>query len=551
MDYVQAVRAGLLAVVAIGLGASSAAAQMDGCEFGERGRNDGNFRTIPQVGPIWYIGGPHFVCADGVEIFADSAVSYENRGLQHLIGRVRYLAPGRELRADEARYFQPQGRLQATGNVSLIDSEAGSTIEHGDLVLLLVTDFRDEETMTVTTGDDGVRPVALLAPPTGEVEPLEADEIEEEEAPGEEEAQELPLAPQSPPEPYTVVSDRMFLRGAGYFAAAGTVEIVQDSLLAFADSMEYDQEAGDLRLVGEARLESDAYELEGQTITMGTPGAQDSEVRAIRDARLIGDDLELTSAQILMFLRDDALERLVATTLAGSGDATPDSLDLERPEAFVQDFRLTADSLEVLAPSQTIERVLAAGTARSVSTSGDSLNVEVLPEVARTDWLEGDTIIVTFAPVSDLDDGEMDVQEIVAIASARSLYRLPPNDSTAEVGIDPPAVHYVTGDQIRIEMDGGEVSRMQVMGQTRGVHLEPLRGAAAPDSTVVPPDTSIVLPDTAQADAILADTVRTDTLSVTVGESAAHELSAPRHEERPEPVRDNTPSPEEVPWTRQ
>jgi lipopolysaccharide export system protein LptA len=525
-----------------------AAAQMDGCEFGSKGRNDGIFRTLPQIGPVWYIGGPHFVCADGVEIFADSVVSYENRGMQDLIGRVRYLSPGRELRADEARYFQREGRLQANGNVSIRDDEGGSTIDNGNLVLLLVTDFRDEEEMTVSTAGDGIRPVARLAPP-----PLTA-ELPEEVARGDSTAitEARPPVPgeTASTEPYRVVSDRMFLRGGGYFAAAGSVEIERDSLFAWADSAEYDQAGGGLNLEGGGRVESAAYQLEGQSIQMGSPGAATNQVRATRDAKLVGNDLELTAAQIRMFLREGALERLVARSLHRV-DGEGSSSDAERPEAIIKTFRLTADSLEVIAPNERLERVLASGSARSVSTSGDTLNVEVLPDVALWDWLEGDTIVVTFAPRDEgADDGQMDVEHIIALAGARSLYRLPPNDSSAVTGTDPPAVHYVTGTEIRIDMDAGQVSGMQVAGQTRGVHLEPL---------ILPPppaDTALVGPDSAGAAADTSEVVQDTTAMDTVSSDDPLEIQSSgsgqephQREERSEPAKE-TPPREDAPWTQ-
>lgn len=527
---------------------TGAGAQMDGCEFGPRGRNDGIFRTLPQIGPVWYIGGPHFVCTDGVEIFADSVVSYENRGMQDLIGRVRYLAPGRELRADEARYFQREGRLQANGNVSIRDDEGGSTIENGDLVLLLVTDFRDEEEMTVSTAADGIRPVARLAPPAP------AAELPEEVAGGDSTAitEALPPAPEetASTEPYRVVSDRMFLNGGGYFTAAGSVEIERDSLFAWADSAEYDQTGGALNLEGAARVESAAYQLEGRSIQMGSPGATTNEVRATRDATLIGTDVELTAAQITMFLREGALERLVATSLPPVGVEPAASVDAARPEAIIQTFRLTADSLEVIAPNERLERVFASGSARSVSSSGDSLNVELLPDVALQDWLEGDTIVVNFAPRNEgADDGQMDVEHIVALAGARSLYRLPPNDSSAVTGTDPPAVHYVTGTEIRIDMDAGQVSGMQVVGQTRGVHLEPLIRPPPPadtalvvsDSTGAAADTSGVILDTAVIDTVSSDD------AVEIQDRGSGQEPHPR-EERSEPAKE-TPTREDAPWT--
>lgn len=442
-------------------------------------------QTLPGLGRVTYITRPHFLCQGGVQIFADSAVAYGDRGMSHMLGAVRYVESTRELRSDEARYFSNEGRLQAQGHVTMRDDAQGSSIRNGDLVYLLKTDFRDREEMTVTTGRDGLRPVAVLSPPP-------AEDAE-------------PGAP--PAEPYTVIGDRIFLLGSGYFTATGTVEIVRDSLLAFADSAEYDQEAGSLLLNGSARVEGSSYELEGRTITMGSPGAATSEVNATHGARLVGNDLLLTAARIVLFLEDDALQRLVAIPIARTGPAVADSLEAERPRATVQDFVLTADSLEVNAPDQTVERVFAAGTARSVSTSRDSLNVELLPEVARTDWLEGDTVVVLFRrPIPDsVDDlvesverlgtgpdtsDELEVDSIVAIGGARSLYRLPPNDSTARPGTDPPAVHYVVGDRITIQMSGKEVEAMRVVGQTRGVHLEPFGRATPP-----PPDTGVVRTD--------------------------------------------------------
>jgi len=499
--------------------ASSAHAQ-DSCVAGNLGRNDVLSSTVPGLGRITYVSGAHFVCDGGSQIWADSAVVYDSRSMSEFIGSFRYVDGDRELLADDARYFFDLGRLQAEGNVSLRDEAAGSSIRRGDLVLMLANDLRDEESMTVTTGADGLRPIAVLAPPTDSTA-LAADSLLAE--------------PREPETPYTITGDRIDLRGGSSFTSSGTVEIVRDSLVAFADSVEYDSSLGGLVLSGSARVVGEGYDLVGRTITMDSPAGAARTLRSQRHAVLTGDDLLLTSAQIIVFMKDDALERLVAIPIARGGagatlDSAVDSADFELPRATVDDFLLTADSLEVWAPGESIERVFAAGSARSASTSRDTLNVRSLPEVARTDWLEGDTVIVTFRspgrPTTDLEglvnhpdsvgwvapadsgglspadsvtlapppvpvtaqvspaDGaerpKREVEAIVAKGKARSLYRLIPSDTTARIGVDPPAVHYVVGDEIRIEMEEGEVRGMQVKGQTRGVHLEPLRRAVPP-----------------------------------------------------------------------
>ena len=528
------------ALALVGVGPSVASGQ-DSCVAGDLGRNDVFLATVPGLGRITYVSGAHFVCEGGGQIWADSAVVYDSRSLSEFIGSFRYVDGSRELLADGARYFFDLERLQAEGNVSLRDEEAGSSITNGDLVLMMANSMREEESMTVTIGSDGRRPVAVLSPPVDSTA----------------------LEPAGPPTPYTVTGDRIDLRGASSFAATGDVEIVRDSLLAFADSVEYDQLLGDLLLSGSARVEGEGYDLEGRAITMDSPGAASSTLRAVRDARLTGTDLLLTSAQIVVYMVDDALERLVAIPITRgvprAGDPPADSADLVLPRATVDDFVLTADSLEVLAPGESIERVFAAGRARSTSRSRDTLNVASLPEVARTDWLEGDTVIVTFrtlepdasvdAVVDSLDGvapggrdarPRREVEAIVARVRARSLYRLEASDTTARVGIDPPAVHYVVGDEIRIEMVEGEVRGMQVKGQTRGVHLEPLRRAAPVAST----------------DSANTDTLVTDTLGIAPGgvpegrdaPSAASPDDTPTTPTVPSGVND-APR-EEKPWTR-
>jgi hypothetical protein len=217
------------------------------------------------------------------------------------------------------------------------------------------------------------------------------------------------------------------------------------------------------------------------------------QVQAVHDAVLTGEELVLTSPEIRIYLIDDLLQRLIAVMAPAAPEAVAADTSAARPLAEADDFELTADSIEVIAPGEALQRIFAGGTARSVSRARDSLNVDLLPEVARTDWLEGDTVIVTFVPVDTLDrvesvvdaaEGEplaadtaqsaYRIDKIVARGDARSLYRLPPADTTGVAGVDAPAVHYVLGDEIAIIMADGEVDYMEVTGQTRGMHLEPV-----------------------------------------------------------------------------
>lgn len=576
------------ALLALAVAPQPGAAQ-EGCIFGDRGRNDFVGRTLPGVGRVTYIGGPHFVCEGGVEIFADSSVAYDARGMSDLIGSVRYVEEGREMRADRARYFTNEGRLQAEGNLLVIDEVNGSSIRDGELVYLLETDFRDIAEMTVTVGQDGMRPRAVLTPPPDTIRADSVGAVSDEASPSPDPTEaggEGDAAAER--EPYTVDADRIYLRGQGYFTASGDVVIERDSLFAYADSAEYDQGGDGLVLEGDARVDGEAYELTGRRILMSNPGGDSSQVQALREARLVGEDVLLTAARIVVMLEDGGLERLVATPIRLDPEAEPDSLALQRPEALVEEYVLTADSLSVSAPEERLQRVFAAGRARSVSSARDSLNTEVLPEVARKDWLEGDTVIIRFqgappvpplvdagpatdvvtgevmgpdgssdslavadslvqvradtpadsaalpdstvqaadpaaeptqdeapppAPEPDIvlnpvdPDAEPEVEEIVARGSARSLYRLVPNDSTFQAGTHPPAVHYVVGQEIRVRLQEGEVQGMSVTGQTRGVHLEPLRRPAVADSAGALPDSAAVIDTTGTPSGAVVDTM--------------------------------------------
>jgi hypothetical protein len=256
---------------------------------------------------------------------------------------------------------------------------------------------------------------------------------------------------------------------------------------------------------------------------MGTDAAGSNEIQAVREALLTGEDLTLRAPLIKLYLVEGAVERLVAVPLPSGTDSPPaaleegvgraqttsrtgaadaaeagaDTASVGRPVAVAERFELTADSLDLTAPGDVVERIFAAGRARSVSQARDSLNVEALPEVARQDWLEGDTIVINLEPArpdslaasarapGEEAEREYEIETIVARVGARSLYRLPPQDSTAQAGVDLPAVHYVLGDEITIHMSEGEVREMEVVGQTRGVHLEPLSRAAATGDTAV------------------------------------------------------------------
>lgn len=482
----------ILAILTIAL--PDQAAAQEGCALGE-GSTRVRTERDPRGGTITRLDTPHFECADGVEIWADSAVAYQVDAMSILYGSVRYIDRQRELRANNARYFTNVGRLQAQGRVFVTNFEDGSTVENGDLVYLRQTEYRDIEEMTVTTGSDGLRPRATVYPKRAEAVEDETTMDEPADTTSAEPDADVAAQPEpAEPEAYLVVGDLLVFRGNSYFNATGTVEIERDSLLAFADSAEYTGEVGQLVLAGSARVEGDTYELVGRTITLTSAADGSDEVYALDDAVLTGEDLRVTAPRIVLRLLGGEIDHMVAVPMAVLASditarrAPPDSVPArQRPFAVSGDIQLTGDSLDLAAPGGALERIFAAGKARSVSSGRPTLNVASLPDLAQTDWMDADSIEVILRPVTDdsTSASGYEAERIIARIGARSLYRLMPSDSTAVMGVDPPAVSYMVADTITIFMVDGQADRVESVGQVSGWHLEPL--ARSPADSVAGP----------------------------------------------------------------
>jgi hypothetical protein len=339
--------------------------------------------------------------------------------------------------------------------------------------------------------------------------------------------------------PYEIDAQRFILQGSRFFRAGGSVVVTRDSLRAVADSLEYDQDLGTLFLSGESRVTTAQTDLEADAIRLDIPQDEVRSALATGQAILLGEDLKLLAPIVTLFFTKGIMERLVAQrdaaadSLAEEGAApqppggrprraplpavvTELGLDTfpSRPFAVAQDFILEGDSVDVLAPAEVLEQVKAMGMARGESSGRDSLNAADTPSLIARDWLEGDTIVAFFtrtdqAPVppdslalesdpevlnADTARSKYQLHQLLAMGRARSMYRMAASDSTIVAEGGRFAVHYVVGDAITILLnEDGEAERMEVMGQTRGIHLEPVKGGRLPADTLVVPDTSGVV----------------------------------------------------------
>lgn len=484
-------RALLLALVGLALllAGTEVAGQRSSCDLRDSRRVVSNQSNNARV---TYVSGPRWECNDGSRIEADSSVTFESTSFTQLFGNVFFRDAKRELYADRAQYFSDVGRLQAQGSVRLINLEDGSFVTGEDLVLLQEGGARTEEVVTVREG----RPHARIVP-----------RVRRESTATEGSAGLSQLENSTETVPYEVDADLIHLVGDRLFQARGRVEITHETLQAYGDSLEFQQDIGLLTLFENARILSqdtvsgDTLDLRGDTITLDLPNDRIEEIEARGGARLLAEDIDMRGPIIRLFFEDEELERVFTfqrageedlipvTPVNGGPDSPPPVVGVEQPRTVAEGFVLTGDSIRVDLSGGGLERVIATGSARGVSTARDSLNTDTTDELIRSDWIEGDTIIVTFHSVSadsgDAPTGGPEATEptrrqidlLVARGRARSFYRSAPESAGAGPGPQALELNYVIGDEVRLFMKDGEVERMEVNNPT-GVYLQPRRSPA-------------------------------------------------------------------------
>jgi lipopolysaccharide export system protein LptA len=511
--------------------------------------------TLSNQTRMFFFTSPTIRCPGGVRISADSARVYESTNYNQLWGHVVFSDQDSRLSSDQAQYFSDQRRLVAQGNAVLTDQTEGSIIRGDNMILVRAGPRQPEDLLTVTgrrphatlypirqpepevvlpdTADQGAQalpPDSTVTPPDSTVTPATPPVM-----------RALPQAgtePEAERIPYEIDARQFVLEGSRFFRATGSVVATRDSLTAMADSLEYDQDQGALFLSGNARVTIAQTDLAAEEIRLDLPHDELREAVATGQAILDGEDLRLLAPIVTLFFTEGRMERLAAQRdraadsvlaemdeeaqererfLRGAPPLAARELGLEefprRPYALAQDFILEGDSLEVIAPEEILQEVWAMGNARGETAGRDSLNSPDTPPLISRDWVVGDTIVAFFVEGGDslavtdepLPDRDRDVagadtgqaryqlERLVASVRARSMYRMAASDSTVAAEGSQFAIHYVVGDEITILLnEEGEAERMEVMGQTRGIHLEPIARRGVIVDSVAVPDTSRV-----------------------------------------------------------
>lgn len=435
-----------IALAALAL-AGPAAGQTGDCYILDSGTMNVFNANSPQE-LVFIGGGARFRCPDGVTIASDSVARYTGQGLIEFIGRVRYTDPENILTARYVRWVEAEDYAIAQGDVVLTDRTTGSVIEAPLMNYYQPGTGREEALIRIPSG----RPHAIL------ISVSKADSTRQD---------------------TTVVdADRMDITGRSRFDAWGTVELTRQNLVGTGEEASYDRAGGTLRLAREARLTTDEYVLMGDTVRGVTDDSDEiEELTAVRDARLEGTEVNVDAPLVRLFFEAGEVQRMVAV-----GEPSPD-LEEETPLEPVTravttsaDFRLTADSIDAIAPNQVLDRVIAVGHAYG-ERLGDDIADATVPTIAARDWMRGDTVIAVFTETEaiELDAPEgrrTEVDHVIAVgvgSRATSTYRV--RDEAKPDAL--PSINYMLARRITILLKEGAVDAVQADGEVQGMYLQP------------------------------------------------------------------------------
>ncbi len=395
-------------------------------------RDGTRIEIAPGVVNLFVGGNVRFRCRNlDIRMQSDSVASYQGNVVQ-FIGRVRYQDSTITLTADFGTYLKGAEKWEARGNVALRNLKDG-TVLRGPM-------------LDYWRSMPGVRDTAEMY---ADRRPTVTIPVKDSTGTAEK-------------EPYTVVGDRIRTRGEDRIWAGGRVTIDRSDFRGRGDSLYLDTGAGNQgALIGAAsvqRTAADSFDLTGSRIDLALAQRELTYVTARDSAQLHNAELRLDADVIGL----DVEARTVTQTLAWG--------ETVRPLALSADYEIRGDSLAFDTPDKALKEVRAFGRAwigaKPDSGTGDR------------DWILGDTVTASFAPVDTSAGSRTAVREILARGQASALYRL------RQAGQAHASLSYNKADLIRITLKGSGdstvVDSVRVFGNVEGVHLQP--GVRRPDS---------------------------------------------------------------------
>jgi len=444
----------LAVLAALAVAASSVAAQTsDRCTLQIDNVDRKGIAVETTGGVNYFAGGNVRLSCRGTKItmFSDSVASYAGNTVR-FDGHVRYRDTTLALDTDFGTYYRSDERWEARRNVKTRNLKTGSTLTGPSLdYYRAVKGVRDTTEMYAVS-----RPrIEYFAKDSAGGDSAATDSAGKR------------------GEPYTIVADRVRIKGDDRIWGGGKVTVDRSDFAARGDSLRLDTgPANDGTLLGTRPelhgLGSDSFDLSGRRLDFRLKNRDIERVVAKGDGKAVNKDWTLVADTIA----HDLVDRKLAHT-----EAWGDSI---RPYAKAPKYEIRADSIALDSPDQQLKEARAFGKAW--------LGGQVDSVTNERDWLTGDTVIATFEAHDSAGSTKAVLTRLVARGSARS-YHLDSNEKKKPG--ERPTINYARGNEIVITMkpDGSEtVDLVEVRGKADGVQLEPsAEKAAANDTTRAQP----------------------------------------------------------------
>jgi hypothetical protein len=258
--------------------------------------------------------------------------------------------------------------------------------------------------------------------------------------------------------------------GDSLIYASGQVVVTRTDIVATSDSLFLDRALEHARFIREPVIKGKGkrpFTLSGGVIDLYSRNRKLERVLSRATARVVSDDLEITSDTLELRIADDLLQRSIAWGTKRARAVSP-----------AQD--MTADSIEIVMPNQQLREVRAIGKAEAFSDP-DTTKIRS----KEPDWLRGDTIIAVFDSIPAADTTTRPrIRELRSRVSAHAYYQIPPDSGSTCV-----KANYNRGHAIDVTFTNRTVRRVTVTaadsGVADGIYLE-CPSPAGDSSAVVP-----------------------------------------------------------------
>jgi lipopolysaccharide export system protein LptA len=394
-------------------------------------------------------GGVTFICLpDGLRLSADSAEYHQGSEIVYLFGNVRYVEPGTTVNAQRITYWKNEERILAEQNVvAQLENGTRMTGPRAEY-FRAVPGIRTRAQLRATE-----RPrIVLVQADTSRPAPAGPGRAG---APGGRGAQPPVLSRQDSIARAATAATRardttiidantVFMDGDSLVYASGRVVVTRTDIVSSSDSLFLDRATERARFLRDPVIKgkgSRPFTLSGIVVELQSRMRRLERVLSLEKAKVVSDDLDITSDTLDLRIENDLLQRAVAWGKTSRARLVSPGQDM------------TADSVDIIMPGQRLREVRSIGKAMALSDP-DSTKIKS----AEKDWMSGDTIVARFDSVPPGDTTTKPrIRELRAQVAARAYYQIAPDDSASCVKIN-----YNRGHEILVSFAAQAVRRVTV-----------------------------------------------------------------------------------------